>query len=158
MTKFDINGKQDMADLLGSLDGVNASSVALPMPSKRINSNGDNGRYADTWWDELIAWGEAHEDKWIGAHRGDSPNGSELIGYHAVIDGACVTLIVLSYNNDGFDGVCLVDGHLPTLEDIVYKWMGDTNIEDYRESWVGGNPHAILQYIDIPLDWEVVDA
>jgi hypothetical protein len=140
---MEINNKQDIADLLDFLDGVNISSIDLPTPSGHRNS----------WWDELVAYGDTNP----GSYIGKSAKSSELLGYRAIVDGNPVTLVILSYSNGGEEGVVLVDGHLETIDDLVDAWLGDTTIDDYKESWDSGNSHAILDYVTIPEEWEVDD-
>jgi hypothetical protein len=154
---MNINDKQDLTDTMAFLRAENSSDINLTTASVRKNSTGDTLVYADTWWDELVQWGKDNPDQWIGDAKGEVPNASELIGYHVTIDGIKATLVILSYSQGGFEGCILVDGHITTMDDLIDAWFDETNIEDYKEGWECGNSHAILDYVDIPQDWEVLN-
>ena len=116
---MNINNPQHLSNVLNFIDGVNASGIQLPEPDGTLNSTGEKGPYPDCWWDELVQWGKDHPEEWIGEAKGETPNASELIGYHVSINAIEATLIVLSYSQGGFDNCALVPGHLKTMEDII---------------------------------------
>lgn len=141
---MNMENKQHLSDLMAYLGAFNHSCLSLPVPAGAKNNT---DRYADTWWDEAVRWGQSHPDRCIGDARGESPNCSELIGFRLTVDNTPVTLVVLSYSQGGFEGCVLVDDHILTLEALVEAWLGDTTASDYVDGHNEFASHPILSYV-----------
>jgi len=112
--------KQEIADIILSLNGSNASSIHLPDGQEYKRKC----KYDNAWSDWVRKF--ANTNDFIGR----SVAGGEFVAYKMYINGSKCALILFSWLQGGFDSPVLVDGHPDNIYDAGYLWLGDTNVED----------------------------
>jgi hypothetical protein len=126
---LNFENKQHISDLLKYMYADNATDIVLPPSDGRKNSDGDNGNYAPSWYEEYFEERENHPENTISIEL----DGVGLYAYKFTLDGVKVALISMEYEDAGPRGCALVvDYGIDTQCNLVAEWLGNSRLDEYE--------------------------